>query len=483
MPYQKHFAQSPAEWALYDVVVDSQGNGDFLTIGDALSAAPDDDSNYVIYLRSGIYSERLNITRPNVHLIGEQQQNTIIVGCCANGMLRHDGKIPGTYGSRPVNIDACGFSATSLTIKNAFDYEANFAKPADDPSKLTHTQAVALLIGEHGDKAQFKHVTLDSYHDTLYVSAGRSYFEQCTIMGTVDFIFGGGTALFWDCDIIARHRIGTTSAEPMGYVAAPCTAITQKFGLVFQHCRLTKEANVPANSYALGRPWHPTTQFDDGFYADPNAIGHCAYINCEFDSHIAKWDKMSGRDIHGNPQWFYPHESRFIEANNQQHNTQRLVDEPYQISAKEVSEYTLTKIFSDWQPNLSIAQDLNITLHVHQPLMRFPVQFTVLDRVGNHAYFCSDENGKIAASLSGLTLPLIIEAYDRSQELTVHTLVAHQPQLGSSIELSLITEVLTQQLLGGQIDNILQHSTPPVISKSAWLQAHHQTFHALRELA
>lgn len=57
--------------------------------------------------------------------------------------------------------------------------------------------AVALLIGEHdGDKAEFKNVQLESYHDTLYVSAGRRYFERCQIMGTVDFIFGGGTELF-----------------------------------------------------------------------------------------------------------------------------------------------------------------------------------------------------------------------------------------------------------------------------------------------
>ena len=483
MPYQKHFAQPPADWALYDVVVDTQGNGDFSTICDALNAAPHDDSHYVIYLRSGTYTERLNITRPNVHILGEGQETTTIVGTCANGMLPHDGKIPGTYGSRTVNVDASGFTATSLTIKNAFDYEANFAKPVNDPNKLTHTQAVALLIGKNGDKAEFKHVTLDSYHDTLYVSAGRSYFEQCKIMGTVDFIFGGGTALFCDCDIIARYRIGTTSDEPMGYVAAPCTSITKPFGLVFHHCRLTKEANVPANSYALGRPWHPTTQFDDGFYADPNAIGHCAYIDCEFDSHIAKWDKMSGRDIHGNPQWFTPQESRFFEVRCQQNNTHRQVDTPHKMSDQEVSKYTLSEIFDHWQPRLSCGQNLSITLQVHQPLMRFPVQFTVLDRVGHHARFWSDETGKVLASLSGLTLPLLIEACDHSQELTVHTLLAHQPKQGCNLELSLVTEVLVQQVLGGQVDNILIHSTPPIIAKSAWLQAHHQTFHALRELA
>ncbi len=354
MPYQTHSAHSPADWPRYDAVVDAHGNGDFLTITSALNAAPDDNSDYVIYLRCGVYPERLNIIRPNVHLIGEHQERTIIVGTCANGMLPHDGKIPGTYGSRTVNVDASGFSATNLTIKNDFDYAENFAKDANDPSKLTHTQAVALLIGQHGDKAEFKQVTLDSYHDTLYVSAGRSYFEQCKIMGTVDFIFGGGTALFSDCEINARYRIGTNIDERMGYVAAPCTSITQAFGLVFKCCRLTKESKVPANSYALGRPWHPTTQFDDGLYADPNAIGHCAFINCEFDDHIAHWDKMSGRDIHGNTQWFYPQESRFFEAHNHQNQAVRLVEPLHQVSAQELNNYSLSKVLQNWQPRLSV---------------------------------------------------------------------------------------------------------------------------------
>lgn len=351
MLYKKHFYQPPTEWGTDYVVVDAQGNGDFTTIGEALNAAPDNDSHYVIYIRNSIYEERLHITRPNVHLVGEDRDNTVILGICANGLIRRDGKIPGTYGSRIVNVDACGFSAASLTIKNGFDYTANYNKADSDPSKIIHTQAVALLIGEHGDKAEFKNVKLESYHDTLYVSAGRSYFERCQITGTVDFIFGGGTALFYHCDIIARYRVGSQPDEVMGIIAAPCTQISQRFGLVFDHCRLTKEAQVPAASYALGRPWHPTTQFEDGFYADPNAIGHCAYLNCEFDDHIAQWENMSGRDIHGNIQWFKAEQSRFFEAHNQQYKRQRQALSLHLLDSDQVIQYTHDEILSQWQPH------------------------------------------------------------------------------------------------------------------------------------
>ncbi|MEX3071631.1 pectinesterase family protein [Vibrio alginolyticus] len=482
MQYKKHFSQQPADWVLYDVMVDAYGNGDFASIDEALNAAPDNDSHYVIYIRNGIYQERLDITRANVHLIGEHRDNTVILGSCANGLIRLDGKIPGTYGSRIVNVDACGFSATSLTIKNGFDYAANFTKADSDPSKIVHTQAVALLIGENGDKAEFKDVKLDSYHDTLYVSAGRSYFERCQIMGTVDFIFGGGTALFYHCDIISRYRVGSLPDEVMGIIAAPCTPISQQFGLVFDHCRLTKESQVPAASYALARPWHPTTQFDDVFYADPDAVGHCAYLNCEFDDHIAQWENMSGRDINGNIQWFKAEQSRFFETCNQQYGMQRQALTAHRLDFEQVSKYTHHDILNQWQPHLCFAPQLSVELQVCQPLMQFPLQLTFLDRLGQRVTFSSDQFGYACVPVHTLTLPIIVEAHDIHQDITIHTILANIPTQASPVELSLVTEVLTQQLVAQEFTKLKTLTHAPYIAKSVWDEVYHRTYVALREL-
>lgn len=483
MTIQRHFASSPPTWTLFDVIVDGNGSGDFTTIQDALNAAPQDDSDYVIFLKNGVYSERLHITRPNVHLLGESRQHTIISGGCANGHIRQDGKIPGTYGSRTVNVDSVGFRATSLTIQNRFDYIANEKKSDLDPTKLKHTQAVALLIGKHGDRAQFKDVSLDSYHDTLYVSAGRSYFDHCVITGHVDFIFGGGCALFHHCEVRARQRLDAPDDEPMGFIAAPCTHISQPFGLVFEFCQFTKEANVPAQSYALGRPWHPTTQFNDGFYADPNAIGHCAYLHCEFDDHLAGWEKMGGRSIDGETQWFFPEDARFWEYQNQQKGHLRQPKTPYKLSDENISEYTLTTIFDGWQPDISIVNDTLVNLHIAHPLLNSLADIELIDRCGDTRRIATAPQSQVQVNIQGLTLPiLVIVTPHQSSTIGLKTLIVSEPHADSTIDVSLLSQLLVEQTLSAQTQDLSLPPAVPIFSKQHWRHIRQSTFHALREI-
>ena len=209
---------------LYDVMVCKDGSGDYPSITEALNDAPQDNSPYVIYIRNGDYHESFEVTRASVYLIGESREKTVITAGVANGMLDVSGRKFATFGSRTVSINAPDFSARSLTIRNDFDFPANQNKPCNDPTRLSHTQAVALLVAHHGDRVHLKDVSLISYHDTLYLYAGRSYIEQSLISGTVDFIFGGGTALIEQCDILARNRTDVLSIrEPYGYLVAPCT--------------------------------------------------------------------------------------------------------------------------------------------------------------------------------------------------------------------------------------------------------------------
>jgi len=79
----------------------------------------------------------------------------------------------------------------------------------------------------------------------------------------------------------------------------------------FFSCSLRKEiASIPAGSYSLGRPWHPS--------ADPNAVGMSVFINCWMDGMIKTigWDSMSSTNAAGTKVWFVPYktsDSRFYE--------------------------------------------------------------------------------------------------------------------------------------------------------------------------
>lgn len=318
----------------------------FTTINDALNAAPPGETPYAIYIKKGTYVERLIINRKNVSLIGEDRQGTIIEANTAAGHLNPQGQKWGTSGSSTVLVDAPDVTVKNLTIRNSFDFPANNAKAKDDPERLKDTQAVAVLLGQKADRARFDKVTLEGYQDTLYSKTGsRSYFTDCLVSGHVDFIFGSGVTVFDRCEIRARNR--TDTQTPYGYITAPSTSKEQPYGLVFLNSRLTKEAGVPAGSFGLGRPWHPTVQLDDGRYADPNAIGQTVYVNTTMDDHIYGWDKMSGKDKDGSTIWFLPQDSRFFEYASKGPGA-KVSDDRRQLTAQDAAKFTVSSIFPDW---------------------------------------------------------------------------------------------------------------------------------------
>ncbi|MFG0772202.1 pectinesterase family protein [Vibrio plantisponsor] len=413
------YLSSASATSLYDVKVSLDGSADYASIQQAIDSAPDNNQPFVIYIKNGVYQEKLHITRPNIYLIGEDRDKTIITATTANSMKDENGKNFGTFGSRTVSVDAVDFKARSLTIENGFDFPANQAKAVDDPTRQKGTQAVALLVSHNGDKAQFKNVNLVSYQDTLYLRAGRSYFDQSQVSGTVDFIFGHGTALIENSDIIARYRSDNEENEPLGYISAPATDINSPFGLVFKDCHLTKEDQVPASSYGLGRPWHPTTTFTDGRYADPNAIGHAAFINCQMDDHIYGWDRMSGKDIKGEKIWFYPKDSRFWEFANTGSGAQ--TTERPQLAESEAANYTTKNILSGWEPDISLGANSQLAGQVTHRSMSFPAVVNVKDSLGKVATTNTDNKGHYQLSIASMTPPLLVSVDDQSGNTCINS--------------------------------------------------------------
>ena len=72
------------------------------------------------------------------------------------------------------------FLARDLTIENAAG-----------PSKH---QAVALRV--NADLSAFYRCSFAGYQDTLYTHTSRQYYRDCTVSGTIDFIFGNALSLY-----------------------------------------------------------------------------------------------------------------------------------------------------------------------------------------------------------------------------------------------------------------------------------------------
>jgi len=257
------------------LVVAKDGSGDFTNVQDAINSIDDNNKERVfIYIKKGIYKQKLYIEKPFVTLIGEDPENTVLTFDDGANKLLENGEKMGTFRSYSTFIGGDGFIAENITFENS----AGSGKIAG--------QALAAYVD--ADRVIFKNCRFLGHQDTLFTGPlphetnipgsfkgpreyaerrhVRQYYENCTIVGDVDFIFGSATAVFNKCEIVSLDR----QSEVNGYITAASTPKEQEYGYVFLNCRLMGDME-PRTVY-LGRPWRD--------YAN------VAFINCWMDKHI-----------------------------------------------------------------------------------------------------------------------------------------------------------------------------------------------------
>lgn len=227
--------------------VSKDGSSEFSTIQAAIYASKAfPDREITIHIKNGIYREKVEVFSWNTHvtMIGESREGTIIQ--FDDHFKKLERGRNSTFHTYTMKVMGNDFRAANLTIENT-------AGPVG--------QAVALHV--EADRAAFFNVSIKGHQDTLYVAGEgrRSYFKDCLIEGTVDFIFGEGTAYFEQCEI--------RSLRGDSYITAASTPRHQ-LGLVFNRCHFSHANNV-ANVY-LGRAWRP--------------FARTVIINSQLDGHI-----------------------------------------------------------------------------------------------------------------------------------------------------------------------------------------------------
>lgn len=216
---------------LFHAVVAQDGSGDFTTIQGAIAeiAMGTTEKPATIFVKAGVYREIVYVQREKRHvrLIGEDPETTILVYGLYAGMEGLDGNKIGTFRTPTLYLDGDDFTIENMTI-------ANDAGPVG--------QALAMSV--NGDRALFRNCRFLGHQDTIFLNRGRHYFVDCYIEGTTDFIFGGATAWFENCEIHALKG---------SYITAASTPRHEAYGFVFNRCQVTVAED--SGAIYLGRPW------------------------------------------------------------------------------------------------------------------------------------------------------------------------------------------------------------------------------------
>jgi pectinesterase len=256
-----------------------------------------------LYIKNGIYTEKVRIPEWNTHLvlIGESKEKTIIQ--FDDNFSKINLGRNSTFYTYTVLVEADDFSASNLTIKN---------------TSGDNGQAIALSLT--GNRAQISNCNILGNQDTLYLSGkeAKQYFKECYIEGTTDFIFGSATALFENCEI---HSLKNS------YITAASTPQDTVFGFVFKNCKLT--ANEASTAVYLGRPWR--------IYAKT------VYINCDMGKHIRPegWENWSKPEAEKKA--FYAE----YNCKGEGFQPTKRVSWSHQLQQNEAEKYTLENILKD----------------------------------------------------------------------------------------------------------------------------------------
>lgn len=309
-------------------------------------APRENTADVIVHIGKGIYREKLVISRPNVTLLGESREDTVLVYGEGAFETMSDGSRRGTFRTASVRVDAQDFTAKHLTFQN----DAGFG----------HTVGQALALYADGDRIYLEDCKLLGSQDTLFTAPlpvkeaqpggfkgpgehkqrvlGRHLYRNCYIRGDVDFIFGGGIAYFENCTIFSQKPGDRKPPESpheeviYGYVTAASTPQGEPFGYVFKNCELLSDC--PPHSVYLGRPWREWAR--------------TVFLDCKLGEHIHPlgwndWGKTHGHFYYGEYRSYGPGAGPEARA-----------DFSHQLTEEEAAEYTIERVLQGWLPSSTL---------------------------------------------------------------------------------------------------------------------------------
>ena len=203
------------EAAAKKLIVSPDGKGDFKSIQAALASLSDTATEArVIFIKKGIYKEKIYIEKHNIILEGEDRNAVVLTASVAREAWRcvH----ADDWGVATLNIDGNDITLKNLTVINSFGFDH---EQDHKIACVQDTAAVLKNITRYGHQmalrtmaaTRFKALacTFKSYGgDTVSpwnVRAGLFYFKDCLMEGGVDLYCPRGWAYAEGCHFVA-HR-------------------------------------------------------------------------------------------------------------------------------------------------------------------------------------------------------------------------------------------------------------------------------------
>ncbi len=249
----------------------------YTTVQAAVDAVPLNNTvRHVIEIQPGIYQQRV-IVPDTKHFItlrgkGNTAADTKLTFNETASTLPNESTVHAS-----TVVRAKDFVAENLTFENSAGQSAG--------------QALAIYV--RGDRAIFNNCRFLGWQDTLRSESGRHYFYDSYIEGSVDFIYGKGTAFFENSTLFAKAS-GYLTAQGREQAA-------ETNGYVFKNSTITGSA---ANgSVYLGRPWQAYSRsifIDTQMGPVINSTGWSQWLgnNNHLTAYFAEFNSM---DLAGNP--------------------------------------------------------------------------------------------------------------------------------------------------------------------------------------
>lgn len=202
------------------IVVDARGGADYKSIQEAINSLPDKaTSQRIIYIRNGIYREKIFIEKNFITLLGEDRNHTQLEISLARDIWRCEN--PDDWGVATINLKGNDIVLENLTVTNRFGFDnihntggVHIDCPLDSNQhfKTVRRDGHQMALRSFGTtRLIVRNCVLRAYGgDTVSpwnVSEGMFYFKDCLMEGGVDFYCPRGWAYAENCEFVAHGNV------------------------------------------------------------------------------------------------------------------------------------------------------------------------------------------------------------------------------------------------------------------------------------